>query len=124
MKYECENCKLQFETEEPQICPRCSSRKIRRAFEKKKFDEKAGSKGAGGHSTGPAGSGAHAGGKVAYSHQSFIGREGKEGWRDFHKSEVRQCADCGGTEFEFNWKRKERSCKKCGAIYPLARRMA
>src|SRR3989338_8656158 len=27
-------------------------------------------------------------------------------------------ADCGGLEFEFNWKHKERICKKCGAIYP------
>jgi DNA-directed RNA polymerase subunit RPC12/RpoP len=130
MKYECENCKLQFETEEPQNCPRCSSRKIRRAYEKKKFDGRSGSSGSAtsgptgsAHSAGSGHSGPSTGPKVAYSHQSFIGREGKEGWRDFHKSEVRQCADCGSTEFEFNWKHKERSCKKCGAIYPLPRRM-
>ncbi|HLC47524.1 MAG TPA: hypothetical protein VJI13_00480 [Candidatus Norongarragalinales archaeon] len=138
MKYECENCKLNFDTEEPQNCPRCSSRKIRRAYDKKKFDERGGpaSGGHGSHAggragplpsisqpSGPAGGSGSTGDKVAYSHQSFIGREGKEGWRDFHKSEVRQCADCGGLEFEFNWKHKERICKKCGAIYPLPRRM-
>ncbi|MEK6953873.1 MAG: hypothetical protein AABX01_02625 [Candidatus Micrarchaeota archaeon] len=159
MKYECENCKLNFDSEDPQNCPRCSSRKIRRSFaDKKKFGEKGGfgagsshgssnsSHGSATHSasslTGPFPTGSSTGsnpsslsgptkpmgasptaGKVFFSHQSNIGRDGKEGWRDFHKSEVRVCQDCGGTEFDFNWKRKERSCKKCGSIYPLARRM-
>ncbi len=110
MKYECENCKLQFDSDDPQICPRCSSRRIKRAIERKKFDDKAAS-------GGPLKE------RTAFSHQSFIGRDGKEGWRDFHKTDVRGCADCGGTDFELNWKHKEKICKKCGAIYPLPRRM-
>jgi RNA polymerase subunit RPABC4/transcription elongation factor Spt4 len=110
MKYECENCKLQFDSDDPQICPRCSSRKIRRAFEKKKVEDK------------PVAIIQKE--KVAYSHQSFAGREGKEGWRDFHNTQIRGCTDCGGTDFDFNWKHKEKICKKCGAIFPLPRRMA
>ncbi len=107
MKYECTNCNLKFDSDDPQICPRCSSRKIRRAFEKKKEGDKSFDK---------------AKAKVVYSHQSFVGREGKEGWKDFHKSELRACVECGGTDFELNWKHKEKVCRKCGAILPLARR--
>ncbi|MFH0971532.1 MAG: hypothetical protein V1835_03105 [Candidatus Micrarchaeota archaeon] len=110
MKYECDNCKLLFESDDPQICPRCSSKKIRHASERKKFDTKLATT-------------THQHEKVAYSHTSFVGRDGKEGWRDFHKAEVRGCADCGGIDFDLNWKHKEKVCKKCGAIYPLPRRM-
>jgi RNA polymerase subunit RPABC4/transcription elongation factor Spt4 len=112
MKYECENCKLQFDSEDPQICPRCSSKKIRRAFDKKKFDNKT------------PGQVTHLGERVAHSHQSIVGREGKEGWRDFHSTQTKGCFECGGIDFEFNWKHKEKICKKCGAIMPLPRRMA
>ncbi|MEK6843320.1 MAG: hypothetical protein AABY04_02440 [Candidatus Micrarchaeota archaeon] len=107
MKHECENCKLQFDSEEPQNCPRCSSRKIKRAFDKKKFDTKP----------------IVAAGKPVYSHHSTIGREGKEGWRDFHSSQTKSCPECNGLEFEYNWKHKEKICKKCGSIMPLPRRM-
>jgi hypothetical protein len=109
MNYACENCSLHWAAEEAVICPRCSSRKVAPAVEKKKFGdaktELTGNKE-----------------RVAFSHQSFAARDGKEGWKDFHKSEVRACLECGGVEFDLNWKHKEKVCKKCGSVLPLQRR--
>ncbi|MBU1197542.1 hypothetical protein KJ765_03435 [Candidatus Micrarchaeota archaeon] len=108
-KYSCENCKLEFDAEDPMNCPRCSSRKVRRAIEKR------------GRPDHP--SPLHKE-RVAYSHQSFVAREGKAGWKDFHKTDVKACNECGSTSFELNWKHKEKVCKKCGSIYALPRRFS
>ena len=110
MKHECENCKLSFDAEDPMNCPRCSSRKIKRSFEKKKFGE------------GDSSASSSPKEKVVFSHQSFSMRDGKDGWKAFHSSEVRSCPQCAGTDFEYNWKHKEKTCKKCGSIYPIQRR--
>lgn len=109
MKYSCENCSLQWEAEDAVICPRCSSRKVGRAFEKKKFAEDK-----------PQFTERRE--RVAYSHQSFAARDGKEGWKDFHKSEIRACMECGSTDFDLNWKHKEKVCRKCGSVFPMQRR--
>ncbi len=110
VKYTCENCNLPFEAEDALNCPRCSSRKIKRVFEKKPATI-----------TVP---GTAAPERLAYSHVNMAGREGKEGWKDFHKSDVKACIECGGLDFDLNWKHKEKVCKKCGAIFPLPRRFA
>lgn len=106
LKYQCENCSLEFESDDALNCPRCSSRKIKRVFEKKPFAPAAAPK------------------TLAARPVSFAGREGKEGWKDFHRSEVKACAECGSVDFELNWKHKEKVCRKCGAIYNLPRRFA
>ena len=49
--------------------------------------------------------------------------EGKEGWRDFHSNAIKTCPKCNGGDWDFNYKRKEKTCKKCGEVYPLPRRM-
>ncbi len=116
MKYLCKNCNLRFDADDAVICPRCSSKNLERAFEKKK--EFSGSsqvteaKPAGGEP------------KVAYSTNRHAYSETKAGWASFHSSEMRACPDCGGAEFDFNWKRKEKTCKKCGSVFPLGRRTA
>lgn len=110
MKYACENCSLQWEAEDAVICPRCSSRKVgKAAFEKRKFAEEKPQL-------------TEKRERVAYSHQSFAARDGKEGWKDFHKSEIRACLECGGLEFDLNWKHKEKVCRKCGSVFPMQRR--
>lgn len=109
MKYECENCKLEFESEDPLNCPRCSSRKIKKSFPKKPFDDKAATE--------------KRPGGVVFSTRDLSGREGKEGWREFHSSEVKACSECGSVDFTLNWKHKEKVCNKCGSIFPLPRRM-
>ena len=152
MKHECENCKLQFDAEDPLNCPRCSSRKIRKVFDKKKFGDRGGGFGRQqGHSTGtgtapsqaPASATSSTGDasgqgqastspttatsagdkpKVFFSSRDVSMREGKEGWKEFHSSEIRACTDCGGAEFTYNWKHKEKTCVKCGSVYNLQRR--
>lgn len=102
--FSCANCGFRFEASESKKCPRCTSTEVS-SFgkeENKGAEEK------------------HSGAK------SFGGplKTGKEGWKDFHSSDLTACPDCGSKEFERNWKRKEKTCSKCGAIMPLPRRMA
>ena len=51
-------------------------------------------------------------------------RDGKDGWVDFHSQQSKLCPHCGGAEFDLNYKRKEKVCRKCGEVLPLPRRMA
>jgi len=37
------------------------------------------------------------------------------------KYEEGACSKCGGKEFEFIWRRREKVCKKCGEIFPARR---
>lgn len=59
-------------------------------------------------------------------HKYFGGpvMSGKPGWQEFHSSQIKACPDCGGADFDLNWKRKEKTCKKCGAVLALPRRSA
>ena len=107
-KFICSNCKLKFEAAEAAVCPRCTSKRIGRLVEK--TVEK------------PAGSAAAAGKPHVYSSQ-ILG-ESKDSWKSFHSQEVAACPECGGKEFELNWKHKEKICKKCGTILNLPRRGA
>jgi len=116
VKYACKNCNLRFDADDAVICPRCSSKNLEHAFDKKK--EFSGSS--------PAAEAKPAAGepKVAYSTNRHVYSETKAGWASFHSSEMRACPDCGTAEFDFNWKRKEKTCKKCGSVFPLGRRTA
>lgn len=51
-------------------------------------------------------------------------RDGKDGWQDFHSQRQVACPNCGGRDFELNYKRKERTCRKCGEVLALPRRFA
>jgi DNA-directed RNA polymerase subunit RPC12/RpoP len=98
----CSNCRFQFEgTEGTVICPRCSSKRIAALK--------------------TAGAPIHSGEKKF--HSPYVYRDGKDGWKDFHSSDIKQCTECGGTDFELNWKRKEKTCKNCGNVMPLPRRV-
>ncbi|MEW5955383.1 MAG: hypothetical protein AB1626_02480 [Candidatus Micrarchaeota archaeon] len=37
------------------------------------------------------------------------------------KHEEGACPKCGGKDFEFIWRRREKVCKKCGEIFPARR---
>ena len=107
MKVTCLNCRLFFNADDDskvEQCPRCSSRNLKKEFEKKE--------------------GAAAAFKPrVYSSSGMVHGDTKEAWRSFHNQGVSQCK-CGSTEFELNFKRKEKVCKKCGEVYALPRRFA
>ena len=104
-KFHCANCNFEFEAENAGQCPRCSSAKIDRTFEKKAAD-------ATGAPVEPR--------KFVYTP---VVTDTKESWMKFHGgADFQVCPGCGGKEFEFIWKRKEKVCKKCGEIMPLKRR--
>ena len=108
MKFSCKNCNLQFEADEAVICPRCSSRDLEKKLDKWKQGEGA-TDNPGGH-------------KVAYSTNRVAYSDTKDGWKAALSHETKVCPDCGNPEFDLNWKRREKTCKKCGAVFPLARR--
>ncbi len=106
----CTNCKASFEADEVGACPRCNSKRVIRQLGKKKEEA----------AEAPA---APAEERKLPPQQI---REGKMGWQDFHQSEMRQCLECGNTDpaqFDLDWKHKEKTCKKCGAVLPLGRRL-
>lgn len=109
-KFVCSNCKFKFEAPEAQVCPRCTSKRIER------LAEKAAEK--------PAAGAARAGAEKPHFYSSQILGESKDSWKSFHSQEVAACPECGGKEFEFNWKHKEKICKKCGTILNIPRRGA
>ena len=65
---------------------------------------------------------------AVYENRGAVGsdslKSGKEGWRDFHNQQQKTCPRCNGTEFDLNYKRKEKVCKKCGEVLALPRRFA
>ena len=109
MKFFCKNCKHSFYAEGKRSCPRCSSLDLYQTQEDKPKDEAAAK---------PLEK------KPYWSSQKYVEGDSKQTWKDFHKTETRQCMDCGGIEFKLDWKHKEKICLKCGAIMPLGRRMA
>ncbi len=111
--FECRNCRFRFQAEEASKCPRCDSTEVAEYA-------------AGGHrrtaaATAPV-AGSKAGEQPATHPSPKIVREGKEGWMDFHNQQAASCPECGGTQFDLNWKRKEKTCAKCGAVLALPRR--
>jgi RNA polymerase subunit RPABC4/transcription elongation factor Spt4 len=104
---------LRFDADDAVICPRCSSKSIDKVFEKKRD-----------YGDQPGQEREQAGPRVAYSTNRHVYSETKAGWASFHSSEMRACPDCGGADFDLNWKRKEKTCKKCGSVFPLGRRTA
>lgn len=106
MKFLCKNCNLRFDADEAVICPRCSSKDVEKQLEKRKEGEER----------------TFEGRKIVYSTNRVAYSDTKEGWKAFHGNQMTVCSDCGGSEFDFNWKRKEKICRKCGSVFPLARR--
>ncbi|MFH0922553.1 MAG: hypothetical protein V1811_00670 [Candidatus Micrarchaeota archaeon] len=105
--FHCKNCRFSFRADAAQVCPRCYSKEITGATEEKT-------------------------GAAAKPHETHASREPrriilgdtKGAWHSFHASETKACPQCGGIAFEFDWKHKEKTCKNCGSIFPLARRQS
>lgn len=120
MNVTCANCKLKFEAVDQasvKQCPRCSSRTSLR-FEKTDVEKKADAEAA----------------KVIAAEAAekpkvpattgIVYGDTKNAWQSFHHNESKLCPKCSGTEFELNYKRKERVCKKCGEILSMPRRFS
>jgi hypothetical protein len=113
MKFCCQNCRLKFDAHEGSlVCPRCSSKRIEQVVDKKKKAEE------GGAHAGQAGQAGQAGKSFGPRGPSVLG-EGKEAWMAAQTFEIKVCPDCGSTEFDLNFKRREKVCRKCGSIFPL-----
>ncbi len=100
-RFNCKNCNLEFDAEDAKQCPRCSSSTLNRKTEAPK--------------------------ELTAEPRRFVFgailNDTKDSWMKYHNNDAAQvCAGCGGKEFEFIWKRKEKVCKKCGDIMPLRRR--
>ena len=115
-KWTCANCHYKFSSElEIETCPRCTSRRM--SVTEEKAPE-------------PASPAAAALADKPHTPRSYkfydprIYGETKSAWKSFHAAEVKQCTKCGGLDFDMDWKHKEKTCRKCGEIYPLPRRMA
>ena len=109
MKVTCTNCHLAFDADDDskvEACPRCNSRKLRKEFVRKEGTPQQGFK------------------PRVYSSSGIVEGDTKQAWKSFHNQQSSGCSRCGGTEFEMNFKRKEKVCKKCGDVYPLPRRYA
>ncbi len=99
--FSCKNCSLEFDAEDTSQCPRCSSAKVY-SLKRGKVEEKKEPK------------------KFVYG--SVPVTDTKESWIKFHNTgDVQRCPVCEGIEFEFDWKRREKTCSKCGEILPLRR---
>ncbi|MBI4360206.1 TFIIB-type zinc ribbon-containing protein [Candidatus Micrarchaeota archaeon] len=108
MKVRCKNCHLEFTADDfrrVEQCPRCNSKSLDKTrdppkpVEEKKDDA-----------------------PKVYGASGVIHGDTKAAWKSFHQSEQKLCPNCGGSEFLLDFKRKEKTCKKCGDVLPLARR--
>ncbi len=153
MKVRCKNCRLEFKADDRSRvsrCPRCDSDRLDitrdplpdARIESRPGDTQIGAASsanptglmpAGGQS-GPTSAESQAGVKPAFSEAakvyssagSIVYGDTKAAWQSYHNTSGGSlgCPHCGNTSFEFNYKRKEKICKKCGEILPLPRRMA
>ncbi|MBI5228701.1 hypothetical protein HY991_01225 [Candidatus Micrarchaeota archaeon] len=101
--YLCNNCRHQFEAEtEAAICPRCSSKRTSRhaVIRREESPQQASN---------------------VRAHTPLIYREGKPGWKQFHSTELKTCLECGGSEFDFDRRKNEKTCRKCGNVVRVAR---
>lgn len=134
MKVRCKNCRLEFKADDRSRvsrCPRCDSDRLDITrdplpvvpIENKPSDTQVGATPTTGASKPALG---HEAPKVYSSGGSVVYGDTKDAWKSYHSNPTggTGCPHCGGTAFEFNYKRKEKICKKCGEILPLPRRMA
>ncbi|MFQ5405902.1 MAG: TFIIB-type zinc ribbon-containing protein [Candidatus Micrarchaeia archaeon] len=105
-KFVCQNCRLNFDAHGATACPRCTSRRLQEVGKPANEEGTDGQK------------------QRVYSTSGPVLGESKESWKRFHNFDVKACPDCDGADFELNWKRKEKVCKKCGSVLPLPRRTA
>lgn len=103
----CLNCKLVFRGV-GSACPRCNSKNVR-----KNVSAKPERKAAVAHPASDAAKRAPF--RAVYG-------DTKNAWQSFHNTSVTQCPACGSTEFENDFKHKQKYCKKCGEIISLRRR--
>lgn len=107
MQVTCTNCRLSFKADDDSFvreCPRCSSTKLRKELDKKPDAPKEFK-------------------PRVYNASGVVYGDTKDAWKSFHAQDVKTCK-CGSTEFDLNWKRKEKVCRKCGEVYALPRRSA
>lgn len=134
MKVRCKNCRLEFKADDRSRvsrCPRCDSDRLDitrdplpdAPIANKPGDVQVGATTAGQTGAKPASSDSP---KVYSTSGTVVYGDTKDAWKSYHSnpSGGAGCPHCGGTSFEFNYKRKEKICKKCGEILPLPRRMA
>ncbi len=124
MKVRCKNCRLEFKTDDNSRvsrCSRCDSDKLE--FTRDPLPETI-------PAATPAGTakpGTESSPKVYSTSGAMVYGDTKDAWKSYHSNPgggASGCPHCGGSAFEFNYKRKEKICKKCGEILPLPRRMA
>ncbi|MEM4255502.1 MAG: hypothetical protein QXR53_04220 [Candidatus Norongarragalinales archaeon] len=48
----------------------------------------------------------------------------KQAWKSFHNQVQNACPNCGGVEFDYDHRHKQKICKKCGEILFMPRRPA
>ena len=113
--YSCSNCHFRFESAEKKNCPRCSSAEVTE-FKQTRSERD-------GHAVVREEKPVVAGERPP-GHVPFHYAEGKEGWKSFHAQQTNVCPHCGGVEFDLDWGKKEKTCRKCGEILPLQRRFA
>ncbi len=106
----CLNCNFKFER--GTYCPRCNSHKLKEleAFEK------------------PAAPGE---GEAQERKPMVFDKSGqrvygdtKEAWKSFHSQVQNACPNCSGVEFTYDYRHKQKVCKKCGEILFMPRRPA
>lgn len=108
----CLNCNLVF-FQEKGSCPRCNSKNI---VKKTSHDSAPEAKTEAPNEAKPPE-------KRLYSSRMVYG-DTKTAWQSFHSASVSKCPHCGSTEFENDFKHKQKFCKKCGEIVSLRRRPA
>lgn len=107
----CLNCHFKFE--KGAYCPRCSSHKLRELVSKEM--EK------------PAAADAPQEKKTLVfdkKGQRMVYGDTKESWKSFHSQVQSECPNCKGTEFNYDYRHKQKICKKCGEILFMPRRSA
>lgn len=101
MKCVCQACRNAYYSDDPlEGCPVCGSATVTRVKEKE-------------------GERDAAAGRPQYKN---VVTDSKQSWREFHSTEQKACTQCGSTDFNLDFKHKEKVCKKCGNIMSLPRR--
>ncbi|HLD62755.1 MAG TPA: hypothetical protein VI875_02725 [Candidatus Norongarragalinales archaeon] len=106
----CLNCNFKFER--GTYCPRCNSHKVKE-LEVKELEKPA------------------AGAEPQERKPMVFDKSGqrvygdtKEAWKSFHSQVQNACPGCTGTEFTYDYRHKQKVCKKCGEILFMPRRPA
>jgi len=105
----CLNCNFRFER--GTYCPRCNSHKIKELAQKE-FEKPA------------AGEAAERKPMVFDKSGQRVYGDTKTAWKSFHNQVQTACPSCGGAEFDYDHRHKQKVCKKCGEILFMPRRPA